>query len=155
MATKGQNKALRRRALRKAEKNSTVPRGKMLGDNARRGWGDGRLENRGTRDGTRIKDVVNETLDGLTSRDVVSVYSGTPNRCCCGCSGSHRYNSAQLLRGSRRRGFKVGADEINDTQVRKVFSILKANQAPVRPGLGKERLASATVDGRLYIAYLV
>lgn len=41
--TKGQNKALKRRVLRKVLKNSMIGgRTKMLGTLARFGWGDGR-----------------------------------------------------------------------------------------------------------------
>lgn len=28
----------------------------------------------------------------LTADKVLSVYSGTAHRCCCGCSGKHRHN---------------------------------------------------------------
>lgn len=80
---------------------------------------------------------------------VVSVYSGKPHRCCCGCSGKHTYASQH--RSTVRRGYAVLDNEVNDRVVKTIVN--KMNKS------GKVRMLDEecfTVDTptRVYIAYL-
>lgn len=87
----------------------------------------------------------------LTPEGVVSVYGGKPG-CACGCRGNHRYSSAHRELGSKRRGYSVDDDEVNDRQVKKVLNVLKTHYALVEAGGNNY---AAEVDGRLYIVYPV
>jgi hypothetical protein len=88
----------------------------------------------------------------LTPASVVSVYSGKAGKCCCGCSGSHRYNSANILLGADRRGYGVDKGEVNDSQVAKVIRLVKENAGIAEDGDGH---ISVERDGRLWVLYLV
>lgn len=66
-----------------------------------------------------------EQIRQLTAEDVVSVYFGEAGMCCCGCSGKHWYNSQYQVLGSKRRGYEVDADEVDDSQVTRVLNIIK------------------------------
>jgi hypothetical protein len=88
---------------------------------------------------------------------VVSVYSGKEGKCCCGCSGNHRYASQHVKFASKDRGYDVSADEVNDKQVRKVVKlILSTPMGDIRATdkFGGTRTYVATVNGRWYIAYV-
>lgn len=91
-------------------------------------------------------------LRTLSMTNVSGVYSGKPGKCCCGCAGNHRYNSAFVNEAGANRGYAVDADEINDRQVAKIIGLLQANEALVEAG-GNH--FSAEINGRLYIAYLL
>ena len=69
-----------------------------------------------------------QDLAGLSARDVQSVYSGRPG-CMCGCRGKYRYSSEHREVASKRRGYAVDNDEVNDQQVRKVLALVQANWA--------------------------
>jgi hypothetical protein len=84
--------------------------------------------------------------------DVLSVYTGKAGKCCCGCSGRHRYNAQFRDLGGRRRGYVLGDDEVNTRQVTKVLGLLKAHVSDVEDGGSYWAL---TLDGRDVIAYLV
>lgn len=49
---------------------------------------------------------------------IISVYSGIDGRCCCGCSGNHRYASAYRKLASENRGYEVRDEEISDRSVK-------------------------------------
>jgi hypothetical protein len=70
---------------------------------------------------------------------VESVYSGKAGRCACGCSGIHRSASTS----------KSPTSQVNDRQVRRVCEVLSKAPGTKRHG----KVLSATVDGRLYVAY--
>lgn len=59
--------------------------------------------------------------------DVVSVYSGTPGMCYCGCSGKHVYASKYRKTESKRRGYDIEDKEVNDNRVMKVVKIINDN----------------------------
>lgn len=86
----------------------------------------------------------------LEARDIQSVYSGKPNKCCCGCAGKHSYNSLHQKAASKSRGYKVEDDDVNDRQVARVLDIIKASGESLVVGSNN---LSAIVNGRLYIAY--
>jgi hypothetical protein len=90
-------------------------------------------------------------ISKLETSDILSVYSGRAGKCCCGCSGNHRYNSAYIAEGSKKRGYAVDAEDVNDKQVRRVLRILQANSAKAEQ---YDRHISVTLGDRLYIAYL-
>lgn len=90
-------------------------------------------------------------LKRMVVADVLQVYSGKPGKCCCGCAGNHRYNSAYVAEASAYRGYEVSADEVNDRQVAKVLALLQANPDLVE---ASDNNVSAEINGRLYVAYL-
>jgi len=61
----------------------------------------------------------------ITPEMVVCVYSGTPNRCMCGCSGKYYYTSWNREYSNKRRGYDITDDEINDKMVRRVLKIFE------------------------------
>lgn len=91
-------------------------------------------------------------LTAFTKETTVSVYSGKDGKCCCGCAGTHRYNSRHVATGSANRGYEVTADEINDAQVTRVLRTIAEG---VASGLefGDNHVARV-VNGRLFVAYL-
>jgi hypothetical protein len=91
-----------------------------------------------------------ETLRTLTVEEVMSVYSGTAGRCCCGCAGHHRYSRKLRVSASRDRGYKVEDDEINDGQVRRVLGILQKNIERAEAGSNH---FSVELGSRLYVVY--
>jgi len=90
----------------------------------------------------------------LTLQNVMSVYSGKYGKCCCGCSGKHSYNSRYIDEGSKDRGYKVGADEVNDRQVQKVVNLINKATREELEAVDNGFL-SLVVGERLYVAYLL
>ena len=91
----------------------------------------------------------------LTPKDIVSVYSGKAHRCCCGCAGIHRYNSAHIKIAGKRRGYKIDTEEINDRHVSKVLRIIQNNPQSEYDSGPHCRLVSLEIGNKLYIAYLL
>lgn len=96
-------------------------------------------------------------LNALTTDQIRSVYAGKAGKCCCGCSGTHRYNSKFRAEGSADRGYAVTDKDVNDTQVRKVLAIVNGWAGSVEdPEEGVEIAGehiSREIGGKLYIAY--
>ncbi len=91
-------------------------------------------------------------LTAFSKETTVSVYSGKDGKCCCGCAGTHRYNSRLVATASANRGYEVSADEINDAQVTRVLRTIAEGAAG---GLEfGDRYVARSVNGRLFIAYL-
>lgn len=90
-------------------------------------------------------------LLSLKSEQVPHVYSGRAGRCCCGCSGKHRYHSKHIAAENARRGYNIDAEEVNDRQVARVLAIL---QERVREAVFGNNNVSVTVDERLYVVYV-
>lgn len=90
-------------------------------------------------------------LARTTTSDLLSVYSGKPGKCCCGCAGNHRYASATRAEAAEHRGYAISDDEVNDRQVAKVLGLLQANPILVE---AEGSHFAAEIDGRLYVAYL-
>lgn len=82
--------------------------------------------------------------------DVLSVYSGRDNACCCGCAGAHRYASAHQAEGAASRGYPLEAADVNDREVARVVRLINENRAAARD-TGDH--AYVTIGARLYIAY--
>lgn len=68
-------------------------------------------------------------IAALEPEDIMCAYSGTPGRCCCGCSGKYSYNSRYIAEATKDRGYAVTAEDVNDRQVAKVLRILKERAA--------------------------
>ena len=51
-------------------------------------------------------------------RVITSVYSGIDGKCCCGCSGKHRYASAYRKLASKNRGYEVRDKDVSDRSVK-------------------------------------
>jgi hypothetical protein len=73
-------------------------------------------------------------LAALTPANVQGVYSGKPG-CACGCKGNYRYHSTQVQAATKRRGYEVTPDEVNDKQVAKVLKIVQEAGAKDRAAL--------------------
>ena len=86
----------------------------------------------------------------LTPENVMSVYTGRANRCCCGCSGVHSYSEQHRAAASKNRGYPVKDDEIDDETVRRVIRHINRSKNAVDEG-GHIIVASKT---RWHIAYL-
>lgn len=71
-------------------------------------------------------DITLDELQAFTTDDVISVYSGKPG-CSCGCRGTYRYASAAVADGTATQhvGYAVGADAVNDRQVKKVLGLVQ------------------------------
>jgi len=83
---------------------------------------------------------------------VASVYSGKAGRCCCGCSGNHRYASAHVKWASKNRGYKVTDEEISDRSVKMLVN--KLNKADAKELTHDNPIyVSMERGGRLYVAY--
>ena len=93
-----------------------------------------------------------EHLLSLMPADVMSVYSGKAHRCCCGCSGNHRYAAAHRNVASKHRGYTVEDKEVNDVQVRRVLRILQKNAGTAHGGGGH---FAVVIGERLYVVYLL
>lgn len=93
-------------------------------------------------------------LLSLTPADVASVYSGRDGKCCCGCSGNHRYSSARATVESTRRGYEITPDEVNDRQVAKVLRIVQENAERAEFSDEYRTFYSLVLGERLYIVYL-
>lgn len=85
--------------------------------------------------------------------NVLSVYSGESNHCCCGCAGKHYYPKARREEASKNRGYAVSDDEVNDYMVRKVVKFINdhMDEAAVLDG---KCVTVDFSDSRWYIAYL-
>jgi hypothetical protein len=83
---------------------------------------------------------------------VASVYSGKAGRCCCGCSGKHRYASAHVKWASKNRGYEVTDKEISDRSVKLLVN--KLNKADAKE-LSDPNPRSIAMErgGRLYVVY--
>lgn len=68
-----------------------------------------------------------ETILALTEADVQCVYSGKRDHCACGCVGIYRYHSDFLNKGKEIRGYELDSNEINDSFIRRVLKMFKAN----------------------------
>jgi hypothetical protein len=82
--------------------------------------------------------------------EVKSVYTGKSGRCCCGCSGIHRYAKAHRDWASKNRGYKVTDAEINDKHVKKVVGVINANIADV---IFDSNNVSIEIGSQLFVAY--
>jgi hypothetical protein len=81
-------------------------------------------------------------IQTLTANDIVSVYSGKPGECCCGCKGTHYRSSSSPLESTIKT---------SDTMVLKVLRGMQANEELVQVDEGHIWME---LRGRLFIAYL-
>lgn len=89
-------------------------------------------------------------IQSMTTDDVMSVYSGKVNMCCCGCAGNHRYNSKYREIAGVDRGYDVTDEDINDRQVKKVLNLIKTHEAIAQDG---DSYIAIELENRLYIVY--
>ena len=101
-----------------------------------------------------IAEIIEVNLQELTVDDILSCYSGLPG-CCCGCRGNHRYNSKYVDEGTKKRGYQVTSDEVNDKQVKKVLKLLQqADPANVEFSADGNNFSIEVNEGtHLYIVY--
>ena len=72
-------------------------------------------------------ELTNDVLNTLTIDAIRSAYSGARGKCCCGCSGNHRYASAHVDEATKNRGYSIDPDEVSDRYVKTVFNKIKKN----------------------------
>ncbi len=95
-------------------------------------------------------------IQDVTVDNVMSVYSGRPHTCCCGCAGKHTYNSKHVKVASRDRGYKVTPAEIGDRTVALVLNKLKRNSTCIDMyPHGAYNFFSGIVGNRLYVVYML
>lgn len=90
-----------------------------------------------------------DRIESLSLENVKSVYSGKPGKCCCGCSGIHRYN-ARFAKDDYERS------SVSDRFVKRVINVLKENALGYTPSdvdLDRTYVA-AVVGNKVYIAYV-
>jgi len=92
------------------------------------------------------------SVSEVTTEVVRSVYSGKDGKCCCGCAGKHRYNSAHRVEGSRNRGYEVRDEDVSDREVKRILGLIKTNES-IAEVCGEH--AYVVLGNRLYILYLV
>lgn len=63
--------------------------------------------------------------------DVAHVYRGKARRCCCGCAGRHVYPSKYRDMGSKRRGYAISDNEVDDTFVENIVARMNRRWAVV------------------------
>ena len=99
--------------------------------------------------------MTSERFQAVTSDDVMSVYSGKPGKCCCGCSGAHRYNPVHRAE-LRARGYMLDDKSVNGAQVLKVLRLVQAADAEGKAEYDDDdAYVSAEVAAKLYIVYFV
>jgi hypothetical protein len=89
-----------------------------------------------------------DRIESLSLENVKSVYSGKPGKCCCGCSGIHRYN-ARFAKDDYERS------RVSDRFVKRVINVLKKNAPVYDPDANDldRTYVAAVVENRLYVAY--
>lgn len=106
-----------------------------------------------------VKMITN--IQDVTVDDVMSVYSGRANTCCCGCAGKHTYNSKHIHTATRDRGYKVRPEEVCDRTVKRILNWMKRNaglidMVPNMKGRIPYNFFSAITENgkRMYIVYM-
>lgn len=89
---------------------------------------------------------------GMTLAHVTSVYCGKVGTCACGCAGKHSYHAATQAEASKRRGYKVTADELNEREVVRVLNKVKRNIATAQY-MVKDHI-TVDIGKRMYVVYL-
>jgi len=82
---------------------------------------------------------------------VKSVYSGKDGCCCCGCAGKYSYAEKFRIESSKKRGYEVTDDEINDKTVAMI--VAKMNKSGEIEKLSDTQF-TAVIGKRLYMAML-
>lgn len=108
---------------------------------------------------------------GLSTSDVIQVYSGINGKCCCGCSGTHTYNPLYKDIASEQRGYEVDDDQCSEKTVKRILNKIKKNLDAVdcfesdfvsvvlgKRGVNYFRTRSGghrwkELNGRLYVVY--
>jgi len=88
--------------------------------------------------------------------DVIQVYSGRANACCCGCSGKHTVASAHRAEAARRCGYAVADEDVSDRTVKLIYNkVAKAAEAGVEfICTGESNCWSVDVGSRTYCLYI-
>lgn len=95
-------------------------------------------------------------VEEIKIEDVLSVYSGKADSCCCGCAGKHYYksNTDDRNAASKERGYPVQDDEVSDSMIKKVTRIVNEAIKAESIQVDSETCLCATVGNRWYIVYL-
>jgi hypothetical protein len=93
--------------------------------------------------------ITTDTGKIITFADVVKVYAGKPDHCCCGCAGKYTYASKHREEAD---GYKV-----SDVTVKRIFNRILRHTLPTPAGESTELnypyYISLQTSTRLYIAY--
>ena len=66
--------------------------------------------------------IFTRELPEVEVKDVVSAYKGEAGACACGCSGNYFYTNKYRDLASKRRGYEVKDEEVNDEKVQEVVN---------------------------------
>lgn len=92
----------------------------------------------------------------LNPDDIMQVYvsrRGKSDACCCGCSGTHRYNSKHLALANKSHGGHLDKSDVNDRHVANVLNIVKTAAAGGADVMLGRNFLSVKVDDKLYVVY--
>jgi hypothetical protein len=84
---------------------------------------------------------------------VISLYNGIPNRCYCGCSGNHYYNSQHQELAGKNRGYEVLDDEINDKKIIRAIKKYFTGNYPIERD--SSTIVSVTLKSTVLTLYLM
>ncbi len=95
-----------------------------------------------------------KAIEPINKDQVLSVYSGEANACCCGCKGKHSYRESAIARAvaSKKRGYPIDDNEVSERSVSFVVNKINANLGDAE---NYESFWSFETPTRLYIAYKV
>jgi hypothetical protein len=82
------------------------------------------------------------------------VYVGKPGKCMCGCSGTYSYTSINREISSKRRGYPVDEEDINDARVLRVLAKVTKN-APQGIEVLNGNIYSLTIGQTVYVVHLI
>ena len=91
-------------------------------------------------------------IQSIKHEDILSVYSGKDGHCCCGCAGTHSYNSFHVKEANKSRGYGGCEDEVNDRAIQRILNIVKKNVDKVE--FNEEEFIGVTIGKRMYNIYL-
>ena len=88
--------------------------------------------------------------------NVVMVYSGKRNACCCGCSGKYSYTSKHRVEGAADRGYAVDDEDVSDRSVKIIVSKMnkQLDNVKVEHDICGRVMNVLEVGGRMYFAVM-
>ena len=99
-----------------------------------------------------------KNITNVTPNEVQSVYSGINGKCCCGCSGKHKYARQYRELAGQHRGYEIHDNEINDGSITRILNILKNHVSSVEQYTPPKKFGrphySVVVNNRLYVVYM-
>ena len=85
-------------------------------------------------------------LSEIKLSEVDTVYVGKPDKCMCGCSGKYTYTSVNQKQSTKRRGYEVTDDEVNDKRVMRIVKKVSQDEKEVVP----PNAETDNIDNRIF-----